>query len=117
MPQSETAHDALQVLLDLYTMRPDLQEAFLEVSSGTHTRLINWAALVSSGQMEDSSKSLLMPYAEWYGSNVGAYTPPISWEIVAAADHVSGSSLEQTLSVMKSPDAQDISFHLPTLAL
>jgi predicted O-methyltransferase YrrM len=117
MSLSQGANNPLQTLLDLYAARPDLQEAFVEVSSGEYTRLINWAAFVSSGQMEDSSKSVLLPHAEWYASNMGAYSPPISWERLAAGDSASGSRLEQTLAVMKSPDFQDISFHLPTLAL
>ena len=112
-----TASTPLQTLLNLYRIRPDLQEAFVEVSSGEHTRLINWAALVSSGQVEDSSKSVLLPYAEWYGSNVGSYNPPIPWDNVAVADNVSGAKLKHTLEVMKCPDSQDISFHLPTVAL
>jgi predicted O-methyltransferase YrrM len=118
MPDSRAAaYHPLQTLLDLYESRPDLQEAFVEASSGEHTRLINWAASVSSGQVEDSSKSVLLPYAEWYNSHVGAYTPPIAWESIIAADNASGSRLEQTLEVMKSRDSQDISFHLPMLAL
>lgn len=68
MPNFRVAHDPLQTLLNLYALRPDLQKAFVEVTSGENTRLIKWAASVSSGQTEDSSRAVLLPHAEWYAS-------------------------------------------------
>ena len=118
MPEAkEFRSEALQYLLQLYDQRQDLQETYLEVRTGDYTRLINWAALNVSGKLVDSSKKQLLPYAQWYEANVRPYQPAVQWEQIAAALQSCSGLLRQTLTVMEDPESQDISFHLPLLAL
>jgi hypothetical protein len=64
----ESADYALGLLLDIYYNRPDLQEAFPEVSGGDYLRLLKWGCGVCAGAWEDSSYSMLAPYAAWIAS-------------------------------------------------
>src|SRR6266516_4081914 len=74
--------EPLRVLLDLYSSRPDLQEAYPEVSDNELQPLINWAASAVSGALQDSHRHLLQPYASWYAEHTRAFKPPILWEAV-----------------------------------
>ena len=78
----EAQAEPLQVLLDLYSSRPDLQESYPEVANDELQLLINWAASAASGALEDSARPRLEPYAAWYAQHAFNFRPAIAWETV-----------------------------------
>jgi ubiquinone/menaquinone biosynthesis C-methylase UbiE len=65
----ETGKDnraALTTLLEVYSQRNDLKEAFPEAGTGDYQRLIRWAAGVAGKQWSESSYGTLWEYGEWY---------------------------------------------------
>jgi hypothetical protein len=56
--------DPMSTLLEVYSSRPDLKEAFPEVAQGNYQRLVNWAA--KSGITNDSANQRLRPHSAWY---------------------------------------------------
>jgi len=58
--------DPLSVLLALYLMRKDLQQAFPEVVEHDYRRLMRWAKETVRGKTGDSNASILVRFADWY---------------------------------------------------
>jgi len=58
---------SVAMLLDIYYLRPGLQEAHPEVRDGELQELIEWAAI--SGIKVDASRVLLQPYGSYFASN------------------------------------------------
>jgi predicted O-methyltransferase YrrM len=108
----------LQALLDLYSVRPDLQESYPEAANGELQLLINWAASAASGALEDSARPTLQLYSAWYAQHAFNYQPAIAWDIVLETCSLSANAEAVTASV-SSVDARDddISEHLPLLSL
>jgi SAM-dependent methyltransferase len=61
---------ALNMLLNVYSQRPDLQEAYPEASGGHYDRLFRWAAGVVRKQFNDSSYAQLLEHEAWYCAQV-----------------------------------------------
>ena len=56
----------LSLLVEIYNHRPDLQNAFPEVSKGNYQGLIDWA--VNYGVKNDPHSSILRKWSSWYSS-------------------------------------------------
>jgi len=58
----------LSMLLTLYYERPDLQQAFPEVSDGKFQNMVNWAKEVNSGKQKEEviSRETLSKFSDWY---------------------------------------------------
>ncbi len=65
---SKSLSDPLSVLLQLYMMRGDLQQAFPEVLAGDYGRLVEWAGNTVDDRVDQDYRRL-MRYAEWYKSS------------------------------------------------
>ena len=114
---------ALQVLLELYASRPDLQEAYPEVEENDVQALINWAANTSTGVSADLHRDVLNPYAAWYLAHTVYSRPQVLWDVVRETCSIAenSSAIEPSLSVNGAdalePDVEDISEHLPILSM
>lgn len=109
---------ALQLLLDLYERRPDLQQAFPEVANWDFRRLIDWARRVASHDFPDGNASALGPFVDWYALNWVDPSSAISrWDLLMKASSESANPLVRTLDVMRSAGPEDGSAHLMPLAL
>lgn len=114
----QSQNEPLQILLDLYSSRPDLQEAYPEVSDNELQPLINWAASAASGALEDSGRSTLQPYAAWYAQNALEFRPSISWDTVRETCSLAANAQSIAASVNSvNADDDDISDHLPILSM
>ena len=56
----------LELLLDIYNRRPDLQSAFPEVNQSNLRNLIEWAKNVVTNTFEDHDFSKLIPHGPRY---------------------------------------------------
>jgi predicted O-methyltransferase YrrM len=114
----EAQTEPLQVLLDLYSLRPDLQEAYPEVSDEELRPLINWAANASRGVLQDSHREVLQPHASWYAEHASEFKPPILWNTVKETCSLAENA-EAVSTALSSIDTQDddISEHLPILCM
>jgi hypothetical protein len=54
----------MEMLMYVYSSRPDLKKAYPEAMNGDLRTLLKWAA--DWGITIDSYKSLLEPFADWY---------------------------------------------------
>ncbi len=114
--QSQT--EPVQVLLNLYSSRPDLQEAYPEVSDNELQPLINWAANAARGVLQDLHRNVLQPYAAWYAEHACEFKPPISWETVKDTCTSAANSESITASMSgTNADDDDIGEHLPILSM
>jgi predicted O-methyltransferase YrrM len=108
---------ALTHLLELYRSRPDLEEAYPEVADKDYQPLINWAAAVSVGGIEDSAKSFLLPFGEWYQHNTLAVTPEIRWSTIGKTVEAAANRQSISLPLYRKTEENDISEHLPLFSL
>jgi predicted O-methyltransferase YrrM len=110
--------EPVKVLLDLYSWRPDLQEAYPEVSDDELQPLINWAANAATGVLEDLHRSILQPYAGWYAEHACEFKPPILWEAVKETCSLAenAQAITTSLSSIDSED-DDIGEHLPIFSM
>jgi len=114
----ETQTEPLQVLLDLYSSRPDLQEAYPEVSDNELQSLINWAATASTGVLQDLHREILQPYAAWYAERACEFKPPILWEAIKETCSLAANARAITMSLSGiNTEDDDISEHLPILSM
>ncbi|MGI8960409.1 MAG: O-methyltransferase [Bryobacteraceae bacterium] len=114
----ETQNKPLQVLLNLYSSRPDLQESYPEVVNDELQLLINWAASAAAGALEDSARPMLQPHAAWYAQHAFNYRPPIAWDIVTETCSLAANPESVTASVNSVAACDDdISEHLSILSL
>jgi predicted O-methyltransferase YrrM len=114
----EAQTEPLQVLLDLYSSRPDLQEAYPEVSDKELQPLINWAANASRGVLQDSHREILQPYAGWYAEHASEFKPPILWDAVKETCGLAENARPVSTAVRsRDNEDDDISEHLPILCM
>ena len=66
----------LAVLLEVYNMRPDLQQSYPEVKKGENQRLIDWA--IRYGETIDGVRWLLRPYCSWYMEHTSNEIKPLA---------------------------------------
>jgi len=114
----DAQNEPLQVLLDLYSSRPDLQEAYPEVSDNELQPLINWAANAATGVLQDLHRNILQPYAGWYAEHTCEFKAPILWEAVKETGRLAenANAISTSLSSINTDD-DDISEHLPILSM
>jgi predicted O-methyltransferase YrrM len=114
----QTQTEPLQVLLNLYSSRPDLQDAYPEVSDEELQPLINWAANASRGVLQDLHRDILQPYAGWYAEHASEFKPPILWEAVKETCSLAENAQSISTAVnTKDTEDDDISEHLPVLCM
>lgn len=114
-----TRESAIVKLMEVYAVRPDLQEVYPEAAKGDLARLINWAAGVAYGSWKDSSHAALRQYAGIYG-NLPSVPPELAappWGKVSDTSSASDNPLAVTLEAMQEHGSADISNHLMTLSL
>jgi predicted O-methyltransferase YrrM len=111
-------NEPLQVLLDLYTARPDLQESYPEAANDELQALVNWAASAATGALEDSSRPVLRPHAAWYAEHALDFRPPIAWATVTETCDLAANaaSVAVCVSTANAHD-EDISEHLAILSM
>jgi predicted O-methyltransferase YrrM len=114
----DAQNEPLQVLLDLYTARRDLQESYPEVANDELQLLINWAASAATGALEDSSRPQLQPYAAWYAEHALNLRPAIDWGTLTETCSL-GANAGSVMACVTAAGARDddISEHLPLLSL
>lgn len=105
--------EPLEILLQLYKKRIDLQDAFPEVDQGEYQALINWAAGVSMKRWEDMSYDDISNYKKWFLENEAEVIRPKHESLVKEILNNSEKGMDKTLSEVISD--KDISEHLPTL--
>ncbi len=114
----QTQNQALQVLLDLYSSRPDLQDAYPEVSDDELQPLINWAANASRGVLQDLHRDILQPHAAWYAEHACEFKPPVLWDAIKETSSFSANRDAITASLNPIDDQDDdIGEHLPLLSM
>ncbi|MFL6354082.1 MAG: class I SAM-dependent methyltransferase [Bryobacteraceae bacterium] len=114
----ETQTEPLQVLLDLYASRADLQEAYPEVSDKELQPLINWAANASKGVLQDSHRDILEPHTAWYAEHASEFKPPILWEAIEETCSLAENAGAISTAVnSKQSEDDDIGEHLPILCM
>jgi predicted O-methyltransferase YrrM len=114
----ESQTEPLQVLLNLYSSRPDLQEAYPEVSDRELQALINWAANASKGVLQDLHRNILQPYESWYVQHACEFEPPILWEAVEETCSLAENASAIITAVHnRAAEDDDISEHLPLLSM
>jgi predicted O-methyltransferase YrrM len=114
----EAQNEPLQVLLELYASRPDLQESYPEVAKDELQPLINWAASAAAGALEDSSRPMLQPHGAWYARHAFDFRPAISWDKVTETCSLAANAESVTASLKSvNADDDDISEHLPILSM
>lgn len=114
----EAQNEPLRVLLDLYSSRPDLQDAYPEVSDDELQPLINWAANASQGILQDSHCEVLQPYRAWYIEHAREFKPPIFWDAIKETSTLAANrdAISASLNRLHDPD-DDIGEHLPLLSM
>ena len=108
---------ALAQLLTLYSSRPDLKDAYPEVRVGDYQGLINWAAAVSAGLIEDSGTPILRAYTDWFGQHAQVIVPEVRWSTIYKTAAVALNRQSVSLPLYESSADNDISEHLPVLSL
>jgi predicted O-methyltransferase YrrM len=109
----KTKDKSLEVLLELFKKRIDLQDAYPEVSSGDYQALINWAAGVSSKKWKDEDYDKISRYSNWYLQKQAKVERPKNEALVREILKNSEKEMDKTLvEVIK---GSDISEHLTTL--
>src|SRR3954454_8297278 len=114
----QAPNEPLQVLLDLYSSRIDLQDAYPEVSDNELQSLINWAANASRGVLQDLHRDVLRPYAAWYAEHSCEFKPPVLWDAIKETSRfaVNGHAVAASLNHLETED-DDIGEHLPLLSM
>jgi predicted O-methyltransferase YrrM len=114
----DVQNEPLQVLLDLYSWRPDLQDAYPEVTDDELQALINWAANAATGVLQDLHRNILQPHADWYVEHSCEFKPPILWETVKETGSLAenANAISTSLESINMHD-DDISEHLPILSM
>lgn len=108
---------ALAQLLKLYESRPDLVDAYPEVREKSYQGLINWAAAVSSGLIEDSQKFFLIEHGDWFRQHTLAVAPEIRWSTIRDTTNAASNRQSISLQVYEPSLENDISEHLPVFSL
>jgi predicted O-methyltransferase YrrM len=110
--------EPLRVLLDLYTARPDLQDAYPEVTDDELQPLINWASNAATGVLEDLHREILQPYADWYAERSREFKPEILWEAVRQTGSLAANAeaISASLNSINTQD-NDIGEHLAILSM
>lgn len=108
---------ALAQLLKLYDSRPDLAEAYPEVREKSYQGLINWAAAVCAGLIEDSGKSHLSECGDWFGQHAIAIAPEIRWSTIRDTASAAINRQSVSLSLYQPSAENDINEHLPIFSL
>jgi len=110
-----TKEKALQILMDVYRSRPDLQDAYPEVLSGELQNLMNWAAGASSNRWVDSDRDKLSLYRDWFLAHerpaVRPLEPPV--EDLKSILGCATNRFANTFEIML--EKSDVSEHLTTL--
>jgi len=106
--------EPLKLLLNLFRKRPDLQDAYPEVSKGNIQALINWAAGVSSNRFKDSENKTLSKFKDWYQKNERPVVRPKNEDIIKEIFNYSKFSPKYCFTSLCEEDSEIVE-HLPTL--
>lgn len=104
----------LSNLLKRYKERKDLQDAFPEVENGNYQLLINWAARVVKGELDDKDE-VLFKHKNWFLKNQKFTKLPAREQEVKNILNLTEYPMKHSLA--KTLEKNDINEHIPTLFL